>query len=285
MHRAREKSLDWSRCAQRLDRRSPTPLYHQLALALRWEIGLGRVPADAPLPAARAAAKLFGLNFHTVRRAYAELARLGVVDSARRRGTRVRARAKLPRVQASELITAIECNWTQAAEIAREVADECRQPCVPWLLDWPEPPPGPIVTTTFHAGEVRRRFGDRDLHAVALVAHPEMAARVHTTLTVNGRKRVCVIDRDHDSGRSVAAELRRVLGRRGIEETKVAPRDLARWLERERNAVLVVAPRVWDTLPESLRAHPCVLEFRFAIEPARLERFRVALSPGQRTRP
>ncbi len=72
-----------------LDHRSPVPLYHQLAEALRYRIATGELVTGASLPSLRRAAVLWGVNLHTVRRAYAELAAQALIATRGPAGTRV----------------------------------------------------------------------------------------------------------------------------------------------------------------------------------------------------
>lgn len=74
-----------------LDHGSPVPLYHQLAEGLRYRIATGALAAGAALPPLRRAAVLWGVNLHTVRRAYAELAAQALVATRGPAGTRVLA--------------------------------------------------------------------------------------------------------------------------------------------------------------------------------------------------
>lgn len=73
----------------KLDPDHPTPLYHQIATAIRWKIGTGALAPGELLPPLRAAAEAWEVSYHTVRRAYGELARAGHVQSRRGDGTRV----------------------------------------------------------------------------------------------------------------------------------------------------------------------------------------------------
>lgn len=75
----------------RLDADHPTPLYHQIATAIRWKIGTGALRPDELLPPMRAAADAWQVSYHTVRRAYGQLARDGRVQTRRGDGTRVLA--------------------------------------------------------------------------------------------------------------------------------------------------------------------------------------------------
>jgi len=65
-----------------IDPQSPVPLYHQIAEALRVSIEAGTLaPGDALQPM-REAAERWGVAIHTVRHAYAALAREGLVKPA-----------------------------------------------------------------------------------------------------------------------------------------------------------------------------------------------------------
>ena len=72
-----------------LDPASPIPLYHQIAEALRYRIATGGVPVGATLPTLREGARLWKVNLHTVRRAYAVLAEAGIVETRAPLGTQV----------------------------------------------------------------------------------------------------------------------------------------------------------------------------------------------------
>ncbi len=72
-----------------IDESSPVPIYHQIVEAIRYQVATGRIRAGDRLPAAKAAAEQWGVHLHTVRRAYGELAREGLVEVKRPQGTRV----------------------------------------------------------------------------------------------------------------------------------------------------------------------------------------------------
>ena len=73
----------------KLDPESPVPLYHQLAEALRYQIATGRLTPGQTMPPVRDGHAMFGVNLHTVRRAYTQLAKDGLVTIDGARGTRV----------------------------------------------------------------------------------------------------------------------------------------------------------------------------------------------------
>jgi GntR family transcriptional regulator len=70
-----------------LVRSSPVPLYHQIAEAIRYRIATGALSPGAALPPLRDAAVQWSVNLHTVRRAYVELAREGLVATQVPHGT------------------------------------------------------------------------------------------------------------------------------------------------------------------------------------------------------
>lgn len=78
----------------RIRRESPVPIYHQIAEAVRNAIAVGELVPGERLPAVRAAATEWGVNLHTVRRAYGELERDGLVRMNGARGTEVVGRGR-----------------------------------------------------------------------------------------------------------------------------------------------------------------------------------------------
>jgi GntR family transcriptional regulator len=73
-----------------VDRRSPIPVYIQISDALRTRIQSGKLPADSVLPPSEQLCEQLGITRMTLRQAYAVLAREGLVDAQRGRGTFVR---------------------------------------------------------------------------------------------------------------------------------------------------------------------------------------------------
>src|ERR671933_290456 len=73
-----------------IDARDPTPLYAQLARAIRFAIATGRLAVGDQLPTVRQMAVNLRINANTVAKVYAELERDGVVETRRGVGTFVR---------------------------------------------------------------------------------------------------------------------------------------------------------------------------------------------------
>lgn len=71
----------------RIEQNSGVPLGPQIVRQIKLAIANGRVAPGERLPSARDLAAELRVNFHTVRKAYGELEREGLLHSARGRGT------------------------------------------------------------------------------------------------------------------------------------------------------------------------------------------------------
>ena len=189
------------RAAAPLDAASPVPIYHQIASALRERIESGSLPAGSTLEPMREAAQRLGVNVHTVRHAYAELARKGLVETRRALGTRVLGRQRSRRNRSgrsgdlrgflaevarraqsefgltrSELaerldqwaageappaVHVVECSQAQCEDLVGQLVSRFACDARPWPLEKGEPPAGEILATYFHYNEIRTRWPDR----------------------------------------------------------------------------------------------------------------------------
>jgi GntR family transcriptional regulator len=73
----------------RLDERDSSPLYQQIAAAIRRAIAEGELSRGERLPPARVVAEELGVNLHTVLRGFAELEAEGLLRVRRGRGVTV----------------------------------------------------------------------------------------------------------------------------------------------------------------------------------------------------
>jgi len=86
-----------------VDDASPVPVYAQLSEQMLGALARGEMGAGDRLPSVRDVAAALEVNPNTVNRAYAELERIGVVETRRGRGTfvsppRMRRTASVPRL-------------------------------------------------------------------------------------------------------------------------------------------------------------------------------------------
>ena len=75
-----------------IDTKHPTPLYHQLERSIKFAIATGRLRIGDQLPTVRQLAVDLRINANTVAKVYAELERLGVLETRRGVGTFVQDR-------------------------------------------------------------------------------------------------------------------------------------------------------------------------------------------------
>jgi DNA-binding transcriptional regulator YhcF (GntR family) len=172
-----------------LDPQSPVPLYHQISESIRYRVATGELKAGEALPALRDAARIWGVNLHTVRRAYAELAGLGVVTTRAPLGTRVlgaqtngiarrssandrerfasailrearlrhgldagelvRLLSRTKRPIAAAAVSVVECSRTQCADLAGQIEEAFAVKAIPWSLEKDGAPPDGLVVATY----------------------------------------------------------------------------------------------------------------------------------------
>lgn len=190
----------------RLDPASAVPLYHQIAEALRYRIATGRMEPGEPLPPLRAAAEAWGVNLHTVRRAYAELVEAGLLDSRPGRGTRVLGGQGRQRLRSGRLdeflgrllaearerhglgadeLASLLANWSERAADAdgarvwmlecsenqclghvRELEERWDVEASPWCLEQPGAAPEGQLVATYFHFNEIRRRWPHRLHEV-----------------------------------------------------------------------------------------------------------------------
>lgn len=182
-------------------RTRPEPLYRQLADGISYLISTGQMKAGTTLPSLREAEERWGVNLHTVRRAYAEVERSGLVRTIPRSGTIVLSRegdagparttgpdepdAFLARCLAeaehrygltgSEVVRRVamqanrrppavwvgECSRTLGAMLAEQLKSRWLVAASPFDLAGETPAEGVIVSTYFHYNELRAALEHR----------------------------------------------------------------------------------------------------------------------------
>lgn len=301
-----------------LDPGSPTPLYHQIVQAIRWRIGTGVLVVGESLPSARRAAEEWGVNFHTVRQAYGELARQGLVESQVGSGTRVvsagtapgelrgfmeafcaeaEQRFGLSRAELAALlgrptrpsetdtrVLLVECNTHQCTDLAQQLSDRWRVVATPWELDRTDKPPDlPIVSSYFHLNEVRELWPDRiaRMHFAALQVDPVVVSAVAALLAANKVRHLILCEQDATTGRQMAADVSALLPTNPEVSVTVKP-PLSVLRHRRRNELVLVAPRVWDRQGPEVRMNSWVREVRYVFRPDHLEALGLALGVSSR---
>ena len=291
-----------------LDNDSPVPIYHQIAEAIRRRIHRGELKPGARLQPLRAAAQELGVNLHTVRHAYAELAREGLVESRPAAGTRIAERLPptgpgksslqtfIGRVvskagreygltadqladairdyrQATPQVSVLECSQFQCEDLARQVEARWHVDAQAWPLDRPDlPDDGALIATYFHYNEIRRRWPQRlaDVHFVSIAPDPALATRLLRDGVPPLSLTLCELD--EPTLEAVAADLSLVLPEPKFQLSR-------RLLERAEQALalatddtVLLPPRVWGALPAADRATSHLVHLRYVFNDEELDR-------------
>jgi DNA-binding transcriptional regulator YhcF (GntR family) len=282
-----------------------TPLYRQLAEGLRYQISRGVLGAGARLPALRAGARAWGVNLHTVRRAYRELAQLGLIEVRRPAGAYVapeqggvarraedafaqtviadgRRRfgldahgvvALLARTASpprTAVVHVVECSRTLAQSLADQITKRFGVRTEPCLVDdVGDVGPGPIIATYFHLNDVRVRIPDRlgDVRFVTIEPALDRAAAVVRRAKRAGNP-VTLCERDPLLAPAIAHDVRGLLGGRVdvVVDVKSNPSSL---IKKGRDPV-VFSPKSWDLLDDAQRRNPAAFLLDYRLGPGAL---------------
>jgi len=285
--------------------RQATPLYRQLAEGLRYQISRGVLGAGARLPALRAGARTWGVNLHTVRRAYQELAHQGLIEVRRPAGTYVApepsraarrvedafaqtviadgrlrfgldahgvvaliARAASP--PRTTVVHVVECSRTLAQSLADQIAKRFGVRAEPCLVDdVRDVGPGSIIATYFHLNDVRARIPDRlgDVRFVTIEPTLDRAAAVVRRARRAGNP-VTLCERDPLLAPAIANDVRGLLGGRVdvVVDVKSNPSSL---IKKGRDPV-VFSPKSWDLLNDAQRRKPAAFLLDYRLPPEAL---------------
>jgi DNA-binding transcriptional regulator YhcF (GntR family) len=297
-------------------------LCDQIVAVIRWQIGTGSLKPLDPLPSLRGAERAWGVNRHTVRQAYRLLEAEGVLQTKRGAGTIVAPGIPQPSgpafrtfllgtirtarerfgVSAEELaqhitgaanttslqfrvVAVVECNLPQAQELSELVAARWPVRAIPWLVSQAAPPPGLILGTLFHAAEIRKRWKHRvaDMAFGALDLEARFGQRVKTALAKSGRHVLYVCERDQDIARCMAEHIRQMLPA-GILMKPILIRNIDVALSDPQAAAILVAPRVWLEIPESIRRRSNVVRVSYEFSEVALGEFAVRLGLAPKPR-
>lgn len=94
------------------------PMYQQIMDQISRRIAVGDWPPDTPLPSVRELSADIKVSLITVKRAYLELARAGVIATQQGKGTWVKGTLDMQRLQREELAA----HLTQAGKLAKALA-------------------------------------------------------------------------------------------------------------------------------------------------------------------
>lgn len=235
---------------KRLDSNSPIPLYAQLAEAIRYQIASGALEAGEMLPALRSAAREWGVNLHTVRRAYSLLAEKGVVRTDAQVGTVVLGRpAEEGRVDpvdwfisrtiteayerhglsveelklrlerwgrgngssAEPRVFVVEGDESEASALATQLGARWAVSAEGWSMQRPGGlPDGLLIASLQQYNEIRVRWPDR-VGDVRFVRIQPDGTLASRVVSTAPIVRAVLCEKDLGSAKVVAADLRRIL--------------------------------------------------------------------------
>lgn len=300
-----------------LSRDGSEPLFRQIEAGLTYEIVTGKRASGSRLPSLRDAANEWGVNLHTVRRAYAQLSERGLVVTGRG-GTRVARLGPDPandrsldaRVRrfASEAYdrfgvspitlarafeslegtdpdrtrscAVVECSRVLSRGLARDLAERFVLKCTPVeLLTASGLPTGTIIGTYFHADQLLDLMAgrNRDLHLVRIRPRITLMAAFARAAGAGEIRRVVLIDRLPRSAHDLSDELQSYLGPDVVVEVRILRDPTAAFPKAAVGSIVVATPQTWDRLPQDLRGRNDVRLLEYEIDPLDLVRLEEAL--------
>lgn len=294
-----------------LDHASPIPLFAQIVDSIRWRISVGDLRTGDELPAARAACDAWGVNRHTIGRAYRELEGAGLVRREGKRWRiarvgrktagdpeafvgRVLREAAAHGLSAVELIdslreqaglgadrgrpTLIECSRDQCEDLRRQIGERFGVDLDVLALDdlgqRAELPPGPVIGTRFHQEEMLARWPERasDMQFVAASLDPAVGAIVRHLAGEQTPERVLLmVNEDPVAGSNLARDCEALIGGECHVTLRVLRDDPVNEMN-ELESIVLATPHAWQALAAQLRDRPEVIRLRYAIETDDLDR-------------
>ncbi len=288
-----------------LDRQSAVPLYHQIVEALRYAIATGEFKAGDALPTLQDASARWGVNLHTVRHAYQQLARLELVEAAGKAGTRVRAGVgrspgdrELARfimrtvrtarqrygMTAEELalmlrtgevtspkrprVYAVECSESQCRGMAEELTERWEVEALPLCFHEVRVPPadGTLLATYFHYNDLRRLWPETFERIRFVAIHPDR----NISSRLRGARRVLVAESEITMAQNIVADVKRH-HRHPVRFEPVLVENAADAFEGANRDPVLFSPRMWDRLSEAAKKDPRAVLLRYYFDSRDLE--------------
>ena len=101
-----------------IDPRNKAPLYEQLAQQIRWQIAMGFLAPDEPLPSVRQLSGELGINPNTIQKAYRQMEQEGLIYARAGKGNFVTpAVDEQRRKQQTEQLTLLEREICKAKDM------------------------------------------------------------------------------------------------------------------------------------------------------------------------
>lgn len=265
------------RLASAIDLDDPTPAWHQLAAIVRWEVAQGRLPIGTELPPIRSVAKAVGLNYHTVRTAWAALAGEGVISQRQGRGARIVRAARVTggwvpapadsTAEDGELprVWIVDRSIERAARLAARLVTRWNVVALPYPPSADAPPPGPILLLATADGGGDWPGREREITVVEPVLDPATVSVVRRNAGILAVGEVAVVTGEDDRSPAVA-DLLRQLPRLGLR----VRRQVAAPATHDTGVLWLHLPAAWQRLDWESRSRPDVMGVEFDWAPGPL---------------
>jgi DNA-binding transcriptional regulator YhcF (GntR family) len=257
------------RLAARLNPNDPTPLYHQIVVAIEREIATGKLVIGAALPSLRTLAAELDVHYHTVRVAFDRLASDGVLRSRPGRQAVVQ---RAPTVTRRPEAVAEPWAWVATGAAAAGtmlsvgITTNWRVTASPWQLSGSPPPPGIIIVARpdLDLAVAHWPMRERDIHGLDLIAAGATLMVVNRNAERLGVKTVNLVTSDDAGERQLMRQLAVQLPRLGLKVIQSTPAS-----QMPLDHLNCYPPSAWGELSWQDRSHPLVLllELEFAPGP------------------
>jgi DNA-binding transcriptional regulator YhcF (GntR family) len=289
--------------SQRINRGSAVPLYEQIAQAIRWMIATGEITPGRELEPTRDGAVTWGVNRHTVSRAYRRLVEWGLVEARPPSRFLVRGaggpsgadsgarafvdefvrmadeRFGLDRDTLADLVTGrtpergalptvvvVECNSTQVNDHAAEIELRWKVRAVGHVLGSGPLPRGPVVCTFFHFDDLRRLAPDRLADTRFVAVRPAADLMGDAIARVGDAGPITVVaDEDEAEAQNLSTDLHTLFPPERHEHQLRVRKEWQRDGAPVRWPTLV-GPRAYEGLTTEERAQDDVFNIRYRIE-------------------
>jgi DNA-binding transcriptional regulator YhcF (GntR family) len=279
---------------------SAMPLYKYIAVHLEYAITTGRIAPGASMPSLREAQGQWGVSLDTIRQAYRELERMGLVSirdrskatvvlqpgslapsnvhqlviqtlqEAKQRfgATGGEVLQEIERVLQSDRprVVVAECSATMCAMLSRQITDRWDVVPLHHVLGSKPVPDGPLVSTLYHYQQIIDDAGPRRSDFAFVHTRIATATRDRLSECVREKQFASIIVCSVEPGITVVTtELKSAFGGRVEFTTESSPVINRLVASSNPRALKLVSPRAWDHLADEYKRRSDVLLLEYDV--------------------
>lgn len=174
-------------------------------------------------------------------------------------------------------VSVLECSHTLAARLASQVSEiRGRTVQASRIGSGGEPAPGPVVSTYFHHGELRRALAGRAEDLLFVTIRPAEAFLAEIERRCAGGRAI-LLETDELLAHNLKLELTAAAGGDLELEVRIPPDPAAAIAGIREDVPILVSPRNWDAVSAAGVRDDRLLEVRYEIEEGDRERLRKRL--------